>query len=209
MTEWSSATYEKQTKFTTPLPNEKFLSSLPKNIKILDAGCGYGRVLQYLEKMGFKDLTGFDISRDYIDEAKRICPKAKIFTSDFENFEPKDKYGLILLMGVIEYILSDKKQDIFFDKISRSLSSGGYVLLETFTVDFRAGWRQYITGFINTMHFGRFRNSKGFECYHRTAASLKRILQKYFIIESAEARRYLTWTNNACKGHYFVLRKKV
>lgn len=208
MAEWSNAKYDKQTEFTTPLPNEKFLFSLSKNIKILDAGCGYGRVLRYLDEMGFKNLTGFDISKDYIDEAKRICPEAKFFVSSFESFEPKDKYGLILLMGVIEYILSDKNQDIFFDKISKSLSNSGYVLLETFVVDFKAGWRQYITGFVNTMHFGRFRNSKGFECHHQTVISLKKILQKYFIIESEEAKRYLTWTNNACKGHSFILRPK-
>jgi len=78
-----------------------------------------------LNGIGFKNLTGFDISKNYIDETKRTCPKAKVFVSGFEDFEPKDKYGLILLMGVIEYISSDKKQGIFFNKISRSLSSGG------------------------------------------------------------------------------------
>lgn len=206
MTEWTNAAYDQHIKFTTPLPDEKFLSSLPKDIKILDVGCGYGRALRYLNDMGFKNLTGFDISKNYIDEAKRACPKAKVFVSSFEDFKPKDKYGLILLMGVIEYILSDKKQDIFFDKISRSLSNGGYVLLETFTVDFKAGWRQYIAGFINTMHFGRFKNSKGFKCHHQTIETLKKILKRHFIIESDKKRGYLTWNNSVNRGHYFILK---
>lgn len=209
MARWISASYNQNTKFTTPLPDENFLSSLSKDIKILDVGCGYGRVLRYLDGLFFKNLTGFDISENYVDEAKRICPKAKVFISSFEDFKPKDKYDLILLMGVIEYIPSDKKQDIFFNKISRSLSNGGYVLLETFTIDFKAGWRQYITGFINTMHFGRFKNSKGFECHHQTNKTLKKILQRHFIIKSDKKIDYLTWNSNISKGNSFILKAKI
>lgn len=209
MAEWADTTYDENTKFTIPLPDENFLASLPKNIKILDAGCGYGRILCYLQNLGFQNLTGFDISPDYVSKAKKNCPRAEIFVSTFENFNSKDRYDLILLMGVIEYILSDKEQDNFFAKISKNLSSKGYILLETFIMDFKSNWRQYILGFIKTLHLGRFKNSKGFECHHQSTTSLKKMLQKYFIIEYDIEKKYLTWTNNICKGHYFVLRKKV
>jgi len=76
-------------------------------------------------------------------------------------------------------------------------------------VDFKAGWRQYLTGFINTMHFGRFKNSKGFECHHQTSKTLKRILQRHFIIESDKKRGYLTWNNSINKGQYFILKAKI
>lgn len=62
-------------------------------------------------------------------------------------------------MGVIEYILSDREQNVFFDKISKNLSENGHVLLETFIIDFKSNWKQYLSGFIKTLHFGRFENS--------------------------------------------------
>ncbi len=117
MTDWSKTLYDQETKFTTPLPDAKFLASFSKEINVLDVGCGYGRILKYLQDLGFKNLTGFDISTSYVDEARRNCPRAKVFASSFENFDDKNKYDLILLMGVIEYILSDDEQENFFKKI--------------------------------------------------------------------------------------------
>jgi cyclopropane fatty-acyl-phospholipid synthase-like methyltransferase len=208
MKKWSDVIYDKNTNFTTPLPDENFLALLPKNVKILDIGCGYGRTLQYLNNLGFYDLTGFDISSDYVAKTKKDCPLAKVFVSDFKDYNLKDKYDLILLMGVVEYILTDKEQKIFFDKISKNLSEDGRVLLETFVMDIKSGWRQYLFGFVKTLHFGRFNNGKGFDCFHQSSASLRKILKKYFFIEYEIKKEYLTWTNNLCKGHYFVLRQK-
>jgi len=123
--EWAETIYDKNTKFTTPFPDEKFLSSLPKNIKILDVGCGYGRTLTYLSNLGFHNLTGFDISSSYIAQAKKYCPNADVFVSSFKDFHTNKKYDLILLMGVIEYIKSDKEQEEFFKRIPQILSEKG------------------------------------------------------------------------------------
>jgi len=111
-------------------------------------------------------------------------------------------------MGVIEYILTDKDQDAFFRKISGSLSTNGSVLLETFIIDIKPNWKQYILGFIKTLHFGRFKNSKGFECHHQSINDLRTILQKYFIIESETGKCYITWTKNYCRGYNINLKKK-
>lgn len=208
MSEWANTIYDENVKFTTPLPDEDFLAFLSKDVNILDVGCGYGRTLVYLHDLGFKKLTGFDVSENYIDRAKKDCPGADLFVADFENFNLEMKYDLILLMGVIEYVLTDKKQDIFFEKISRNLSADGFVLLETFIIDLKPNWKQYLFGLVKTFHWGRFENSKGFGCHHQSVASLEKILQRHFVIESAVKNDYFTWTNNICKGHLFKLKKK-
>ena len=208
MAKWAETIYDENTKFTTPLPDEKFLSSLPKNIKILDVGCGYGRTLAYLSSLGFHNLTGFDISSSYASQAKKNCPEANVFISSVKNLPVNEKYDLILLMGIIEYINSDKEQEEFFKKVSQILSDKGHVMLETFVMDFNSNWGQYVRGFIKNWHIGRFSNSKGFECHHQTPQYLKKVLGKYFTIEHDEKTDYWTWTKNICKGHYFILRKK-
>ena len=208
MAKWAETIYDENTKFTTPLPDEKFLSSLPKNIKILDVGCGYGRTLAYLSSLGFHNLTGFDISSSHVSQAKKNCPEANVFISSFKNLPVNEKYDLLLLMGIIEYINSDKEQEEFFKKISQILSDKGHIMLETFVMDFNSNWRQYVRGFIKNRHIGRFSNSKGFECHHQTPRYLRKMLGKYFTIERDKKTDYWTWTKNTCKGHYFILRKK-
>lgn len=208
MSEWANTIYDENVKFTTPLPDEDRLTSLPKDIDILDVGCGYGRTLVYLHGLGFKKLTGFDVSENYIVRAKKDCPESNLFVADFENFNLEKKYDLILLMGVIEYVLTDKKQDIFFEKISKKLSENGSVFLETFIIDVKPNWKQYLFGLLKTFHWGRFKNSKGFECHHQSIGSLEKILQRHFVIESSVKKDFFTWTHNVCKGYHFNLKKK-
>ena len=54
-----------------PLPEELFLIErfLEKNASTLEAGTGGGRILYYMEDMGFTDLLGFDYISTFIDEA--------------------------------------------------------------------------------------------------------------------------------------------
>lgn len=208
MSKWADAIYDESVKFTTPLPDKSLLTSLSKDASILDVGCGYGRTLNYLQGLGFKKLTGFDVSEGYVNKAKKDCPTGDIFVANFENFNLKNKYDLILLMGVIEYLLTDEEQGIFFEKISKSLSSNGSVLLETFIIDIKSNWKQYLSSYIKTFHWGRFKNSKGFECHHQSVGELKKILKKHFIIESSVEKNYSTWTDNTCRGYYFNLKKK-
>jgi 2-polyprenyl-3-methyl-5-hydroxy-6-metoxy-1,4-benzoquinol methylase len=42
-----------------------------KGSVILDAGCGNGAFLYFLKQMGFKNLTGIDISSEQIEVAKK------------------------------------------------------------------------------------------------------------------------------------------
>ena len=45
------------------------IKSKSKKIKILDAGCGSGGLMKYLEARGYENMKGFDIS----DEAVNLC----------------------------------------------------------------------------------------------------------------------------------------
>jgi 2-polyprenyl-3-methyl-5-hydroxy-6-metoxy-1,4-benzoquinol methylase len=50
----------------------KFLLPLNKNLHILDFGCGSGENLLSLKKRGFKNLYGYDITKDLIKHEKEI-----------------------------------------------------------------------------------------------------------------------------------------
>lgn len=62
--------------------------------KVLDAGCGYGRMSEYFTK-----YVGVDFSPDFIEEAKRLYPDKEFIVADLKNLPFKDKefaWGLIV-----------------------------------------------------------------------------------------------------------------
>ena len=52
--------------------NKEILSSLPKNLKILEVGSNVGFQLASLQKFGFSNLYGIEIQRGCVDEAKKL-----------------------------------------------------------------------------------------------------------------------------------------
>lgn len=211
MANWSDAYYSDSSSFTTPFPSEHILSNISIEKPVLDIGCGYGRVLRYLQDKGFRNLYGFDISKSFVDKATSECPNAHIFVSDFNSFSNKinnQHFDLVLMMGVIEYILSDKEQDNLFKKVAEILAPNGIVLIETFILDVHAHWKQYLPGYFRTLHWGRFKNSKGFECHHQSPETLINIVSKYMLIDLSEPSIYKTWSGSKNNGHLFILKKK-
>lgn len=90
-----------------PLELEFYLSEEPEELekdilnhatgRILDVGCGAGRVLKYLQKKDF-DVTGFDI--DSI--AVQLCKERgleNVFVGDFNNIEQFGIFDTILFMN--------------------------------------------------------------------------------------------------------------
>jgi len=197
-------------RFTTPLPERGDLDLISRpNSKMLDMGCGYGRTLRYLRENGFKNLTGIDISKDLVLAAREQCPEARYFVGDFEKVKLDEKFDTIFLMAVIEYILTDKCQKIFFKKISDSLNKDGGIFLETFTFDLRSNWKSYLSGFLKTGHWGILFNKLGIKCHHQSARRLSKILSDNFKIIKSQKRKFSTWSGNVCNGHVFILKKEV
>ena len=66
----------------------KFISLL-KGKRILDAGCGVGRDVEYLMEDGL-EVVGVDISENMIKHAKKNVPKGKFEVMDFRKMKFKD-----------------------------------------------------------------------------------------------------------------------
>lgn len=88
--------YAKKLNDYAPRPEqEKFVSLLPKNATILDAGCGPGRDCEYFVKQGFQ-VVGVDLSDKLLDIAKQRVPKASFSKQDLRAliFPPNSFDGI-------------------------------------------------------------------------------------------------------------------
>lgn len=60
--------------FEDPLYLERLSSFITKESKILEYGCGYGRLMQILNKNGYYNLVGYDFAQSMIERGKDVHP---------------------------------------------------------------------------------------------------------------------------------------
>lgn len=89
-----------------PLIDKLFSKYLKKTTKILDAGCGTGRLLSYLTKSKVqpKNIVGVDFSPQMLSIAKENNPTVKVVESDLSLFKSTDKFDLIICTHVMHYL---------------------------------------------------------------------------------------------------------
>jgi 2-polyprenyl-3-methyl-5-hydroxy-6-metoxy-1,4-benzoquinol methylase len=101
---------------------------LKEGIRILEIGCGAGRLTNYLTQRGF-NVIGFDISESLIKDGKVRYPDAiKIIASGDSMPFSNSTFDVILSFDVLEHI-SDVKRHL--SEVRRILKKDGFYLFQT------------------------------------------------------------------------------
>ena len=111
-------------------------TQLPKNAKILDLACGYGRHALLFAQKGFQ-VTGVDITEAYIDDAQRTAKElglsnAQFIRSDIRDVRFRTEFDLVLNLadGAIGYLENDRENEKIFDVIASALKPGGHHVMD-------------------------------------------------------------------------------
>jgi SAM-dependent methyltransferase len=128
-----------------------------KKIRILDIGCGTGKILEELLAQDKKwEGIGIDISPEMIKFAKNNRTLGKYKCINFEKEENcfEGNFDIVYLLGVVGYFDSNK---VVFDKISRILKDEGILIFTYGNLEsFFRKIREIIKIFIPKKYF--FRN---------------------------------------------------
>lgn len=98
--------------------------------KVLDLGCGKGLLLKELESYKY-EVYGVDVSEEYIQVARKIVPKAKLFIHNIDKGLPmfdNDYFDLVTLLHVIEHVESPYR---VLKEVYRVLKPNRYLVLVT------------------------------------------------------------------------------
>ncbi|MCP3683454.1 MAG: methyltransferase domain-containing protein [bacterium] len=82
--------FKKKTQELIPTETLEFMSNIPKNGKILDIGCGFGRDCKVFSENGFS-VVGVDLSENMIDAAKGLNG-VKFTVMDLRNLKFQKNY---------------------------------------------------------------------------------------------------------------------
>lgn len=107
---------------------DKYISDfyLPET-KILEAGCGTGRVIKYLISKGIRpeNIVGFDISSELLAQARQNVPGVRLFSSSVDSFElPPESVDLVVSNMVIHHF-DNKTLEDFLNRTYDVLVPGG------------------------------------------------------------------------------------
>jgi ubiquinone/menaquinone biosynthesis C-methylase UbiE len=108
---------------------KEFAALLPKNAKVLDAGCGAGvPVAEFLAESGF-DATGIDFSENMLKLARKNVPKAAFINKDMNklDFAVNSFDGLTAFYSIIH--LPKEKHSSLFESFHRILKPEGIMLV--------------------------------------------------------------------------------
>jgi len=99
------AAYAKQFGVTRTQLNQEFLAGINKDAKILEVGCNVGNQLANLQKLGFNDLWGLEISEYALEIAKKQYARLNVVHSSAFDIPFKDNFfDLVFTSGVLIHI---------------------------------------------------------------------------------------------------------
>ncbi|KKM70072.1 hypothetical protein LCGC14_1444360 [marine sediment metagenome] len=105
--------YEKQYGISRSDMNHQFLGYMDRNIRILEVGSNIGLQLQFLQKAGFKNLYGIEISPYAVELSKSLTKNVNIIQGYAQDMPFKDNYfDVVFTSGVLIHINPDEVSDI-------------------------------------------------------------------------------------------------
>ncbi|HID72310.1 TPA: methyltransferase domain-containing protein [Candidatus Micrarchaeota archaeon] len=85
--------------------NTEFLSSLDKKLRVLEVGCNIGNQLRLLQRQGFNDLWGIEISEYALELARKETRGMNLVHGSALDLPFKDGYfDLVFTSGVLIHI---------------------------------------------------------------------------------------------------------
>lgn len=167
--------------FTHPL-DPTWLSSLDRNARILDYGCGYGRLTAELRERGFTRVEGTDFSPALITRARRQWPALRFTVIDAPPTlpYPGESRDAILLFAVLTCIPTDTGQRELLTELRRLLRPGALLYLSDMCLQSDARNRvRYEAHAAKYGVYGIFETGDGAICRHHDPAWLRSLLSGF------------------------------
>ena len=95
---------------------------------ILDIGCGWGKIANYVSKKTKCVVTGVTIAKEQVAYMKKHVPNVSVIEMDYRDIQGSFDY--IYSIGMFEHV-SYSNYDAFFNTIKRCLNADGRLVLHT------------------------------------------------------------------------------
>jgi len=203
---WDSLAWDKD--FTHPLNLEKIKSIITPEQRILDYGCGYGRLTQQLRENGYKNILSIDISPKMIERGKQLFPKLdlKVLKGD-RQFPTNSSFDLVLLFSVLTCMTKNEIIQKLINTLHSILSPGGYLYIsDTLIQKNQRNLKRYEHFYKDFGQYGVFRLADGGIFRHFNIAEIEEFTSQYEQI-SIDYLQVRTMNNHPAQVFQYLCRK--
>jgi SAM-dependent methyltransferase len=195
--------------FTHPVQLD-WLADVERDVRVLDYGCGYGRVLAELADRGFSRLSGVDVSPALIARARRLRPDLHVEHLASPPALPAGfgRFGVVLLIAVLTCVVEDDAQHELVAEVTRALAPGGLLYVSDLPLQDDEGHRDRYASHARLVDapYGVFATGDGAVCRHHDRAHLHSLLAHLQVVEQREVD-VVTMNGHRARAVQLLLRK--
>lgn len=150
--------------------------------KIVEFGCGYGRILQYLHEAGYTNLQGYDFSSKMLQRGKNLYPHLALSPLTTPLTFPLEEASTdaVIISTVLCCIPEIGQQQKLMQEVSRILKPEGVIYLSDFLISSdKKVLQKYTLGYEEFSDYGVYRTSEDMVVRHHQSSYI-RILMKRF-----------------------------
>lgn len=189
MSEWDSVAA--RVNFNLKISTDDFIVSVPFESKILDFGCGYGRITKQILDLGYREVIGIDSSKEMVSRGLSECPELDLRYLSAEVLPfPDGEFDSIVLCAVLTCIPEQSCRNNILSELHRVLKPQGIIYLAEFCSD-------------QSLHFG---SGTGVSMWHSSKAEFEALLTN-FNIESSTLVDNSTMSGHKSKAIHIIARK--
>lgn len=212
----------------TQIPSSLKLDSiifkyLRRDSKILDVGCGFGKTVLELDRLGYSNLTGIDINQSGISYAKsestRLNSNSRFEVGDAKNLNFEDEtFDFVIAQAFWTTITKSDDRLKIAKEINRVLKPCGKIYIADFGKTWnRSHYRKaYENGVRDGLEPGTFKaynkNTGEFMylAHHHTRHELSELLKEsgFCKPETYKTSIFTTQSGNKIKGHILIAKKQ-
>ncbi|OFW09603.1 MAG: hypothetical protein A3H96_06740 [Acidobacteria bacterium RIFCSPLOWO2_02_FULL_67_36] len=195
--------------FSHPLDLGRFSALVPRDRRVLDFGCGYGRLCRELRSAGYPNIIGVDSSPGMIDRARAENPGItfEVLESDTLPFKAAS-FDAVLLFSVLTCIVGDAEQRSVVREIERVVRRGGILCASDILLQKDDRNRErYDKGFRSFGRYGVFELEPGVTFRHMPRAWIEELTTGFTPLEFLEID-VTTMNGHTANGfQYWVARR--
>ncbi len=200
-----------QKNFDDPIYLEKLMPLISPGSKIVEYGCGYGRLMQILKEKGYQDISGYDYAPKMIERGKKSHPDLDLNLIEESGSVPlEDGCCDLTIMSTILCCTVDKQEQTkVVNEMKRILKSGGIFYLSDFLIcDHPRYIEKYNMGYQEYHEWGVYTTDEDITVRHHSTDWIMELLAG-LDIQWFEQSDFRTMNNNAARIFHCIASKRL
>lgn len=196
--------------FEDPLYLEKLTSFISKEAKIIEYGCGYGRMLRILKSAGYENATGYDFAPSMIERGKAENPDLDLRLLAENGKIPVESASadLVLMSTVLCTMIDKNEQKALVREILRVLKQDGLFYLTDFLICSHPRYfDKYSRGLKEFGEWGMYTSNENLKIRHHTSAWIMELMAQLDIFWF-EQFDFKTMNQNPARTFHMIAAKR-